>query len=269
MSQNTIVKSDQNQSYESVETLEHGTQDQWHGGLENLELLPKIEEQGLKTNFGEARYQVMERLVKAHVPHAEFEVLPLEMFIEDPAGMLACIESEKYHLFVEPIEQNAGRRLRFKHKTAEEIISIATALKNNLPDYKCFATLLESPDLLYHGNVLVYDQNSCSGLFDLRSQIIGEFVSGESVPVSRGINPEFRLWDDPYTGTFRYNFDSPKIRSLLYKSLQTIPRTKCEDGYDGFRERLLPGYYEIGIAKKPKELGCFAYIYDMKPWEGK
>lgn len=269
MSQLTLNRSKKDENYESIETLENGTQDQWHGGLENLEKLPKVEEQGLKANFGEARYKVMERLVQAQVPHAAFEVLPFNLFVEDPAEMLSCIKSERYHLFIEPVDQGAGRRLRFKDKTAEEIINIASVLKDSPPNFECYATLLESPELLFHGNVLVYDQQSCSGLFDLRSQVIGEFVSAESLPVSRGVNPEFRFWDDPYTGTYRYNFDSAELRSQLYKALKVIPKAKNEDEYDGFRERLLPGYYEIGIARKQEMQGSIAYVYDMKPWGGK
>lgn len=246
------------------QTEETNNQDQWAAAM----LQDGASQHSGGAAFGEPRYLVMERLVAAGVPHAQFISVSLHEFLADPESAVQAIAAEKYHLFVEPAANEYGARLRFKDRSAANILHIAAAMQEQPPESLSRVTLLEAPELLFHGNILVYSAEQAHGASSLASRVSAEFNTGDNPPVSRGTTlPEYSFRQDPYTESFRYDFDSPQVRSELYAAIKILPRTENDSTYDGFRPAYVPGYYEIGIARNSTGGGTRAYVYDMKPWK--
>jgi hypothetical protein len=141
----------------------------------------------------------------------------------------------------------------------------------HLPGREHFvATVVESPALLLHGNIIVTEEEGIGDGESHGVSVVGEFVRGDSLPVSRaGVTPEYRLWQEPFLGSFRYNVDDPEIRQLLFRTINNIPRSDSGTDSSGARGDLAPGYYEIGIAKDDQSGAKRVYVYDMKPWGAK
>ena len=155
-------------------TTESGNQDHWISALDGL----GDSAIDVCKSFGEPRYAVMQRLVKAGVEHPRWEGAPLQTFIDAPDIFIDPLRSERLHVFVEPAPGLHAKRYKFKDISAKDALELAEGLQAFPNRERYVVTLVESPKLVYHGNFTVYEEKDCAPGPPMRlPQVTREVVS--------------------------------------------------------------------------------------------
>jgi hypothetical protein len=110
--------------------------------------------------------------------------------------------------------------------------------------------ILQYFENVYGGNIVVAPDNS----------MIIEFRDGYQGPVASGEETlKYFAWREVFTKSFSYSFEDPKLRELIYKTIQTIPHRG-----EGREAKYLPGYYEFALVRSKETMGLEPKFIDLK-----
>lgn len=89
--------------------------------------------------------------------------------------------------------------------------------------------MTESHEQRFGGNILV----------DEDGRAVVEFRRGNQGPISAGsVIPEYRAWQDPFTGTWKYSFEDTTLRQQVQDMMRHLPHDGTE---------YLSGLYEFHL----------------------
>jgi hypothetical protein len=183
--------------------------------------------------FIEDRLVGIEALDQFNLPRYKRLSMPLIEYLKNPEKYLRSLDTDSYYVSLNPYNKQLKRERRVR-MSAEEIMPFITEYVGEKTD-QFDILILQYFENLYGGNILIAPDNS----------MIIEFREGYQGPIGSGSEtPQFTGGRDVFTGNFFYSFEDPKLRQLIYDTVQTIPH------HQGERDKtFLPGYYEFVIVR--------------------
>lgn len=168
------------------------------------------------------------------LPHYERRMIPLDEFMDNPELFAGDMDCDTFYVTLVP--KMCGRRFSEADLDVSHVISFVREHLDE-KDYTCYNMALQQYfDNKFGGNIIVNKDGS----------LLAEFRRGRQGPIGSGTEiPEFYITRNMFTNSFRYSFESPELRQLLYSTFLIMPH----EG-EGREMRFVPGYYEFVIVNK-------------------
>ncbi|MCB0335205.1 MAG: hypothetical protein KDD62_02835 [Bdellovibrionales bacterium] len=196
-------------------------------------------------------YARLEGLGLPTVPHA---CTSLTDFLKRPKQYLADFKGLQVRLVVEP--NTRKEELPTVRLTNPQKEQIGVKLRETIPNEARahYSVLIkEFIPFAYQATIMVNKDQS----IDL------EATSPTSKSIQLNGEPEYQVRRDPMLFTYRYNFEDPALRQLLYRTILKVPHVGSG------RERIFtPGYYELIIAKRSEDTPFQVFFDDYRTGKG-
>jgi len=205
-----------------------GNINEWAAALKRFDM-------DLSKRLDEPRSVGIQNIERLGLPRYQCETVPLTTFLSDPHRYLAKLGSRKFYIILLPVAPRFTRKSK-AGLTEEGVISFVSA---NVPpsSVEGYDIILQQFfENLYGGNIVIQPDGT----------VYAEFKEKKQAGISTGADtPKFIVESDTFTGSLRYDFTDPELRSLFYSVLSSISHEGAS------RERkYLPGYYEFLIVRK-------------------
>jgi hypothetical protein len=196
-------------------------------------------------------YARLERMGLPTVPHVSST---LREFIEHAPQYLGEFSGKHVRLIVEPIgADELLETIRLTDPAPEEIVAKLRQKVSPNQISKYSVLMKEFIPYAYAVTIMVNSDQS----------MIIEASKPTSSSLQLNGTPDFMLSRDPWLGTFRYSFESPDIRKLLYRVTHFLPHIGS-----GRSREFQKGYYEMIIAKRSESSPFCFYFDDFREGKG-
>lgn len=221
-----------------------------------------LSEVGIQSNFPGthrndlfiSRLEIYRRLDEIGLPTVPYVGTSLEDFLARPETHLTIFQGLQTRVTLEPNDtQGQLPTKRITNPVLSELVPlIQQTIDRSLHD--SYSILLKEyiPNA-YQVTVMVNSDQS----------ITIEAVSPSSRSLQLNGTPEYRGYRDPILFTFKYDFENPLLRKLLYTAVQKIPHSGT-----GRLKDFMRGYYELIIAKRDTESSYKVFFDDFRQGSG-
>jgi hypothetical protein len=217
----------------------------------------------------ESRLTSWDRIEELGLPSHTRTVLPLEVFLRNPASLGKGEKEGELFVLLEPRHEDGKRYRKLGLKKSEVVGYLNQVISDNnlkVEDYDLAIseTLLQA----YGGNIVVSSDGGV--VVELSGGGQGFVADGSHDPNKHG--DMMRVWRDPLLGSFKYSWplkgdkeseeykEAESLRKAVYQTVLHLPH----EG-EGRDIKFAPGYYEFHLVDKNGQGKLQPLFIDAKP----
>lgn len=184
------------------------------------------------------------------LPHYNRKLMQVGEFMSNPDVFTRDMDCGTF--FVTLIPKAGGRRFSEADLDVKQVIYFVRGHLHEAEYWDYDMALQQYFENIFGGNIIA---NS-------NGMLLAEFRRGRQGPIGSGtVIPEFYVTRNSFTGSFRYSFENPDMREMIYKTIIDIPH----EG-NGRAMKFQQGYYEFVIVNRDGRLRPI--FIDYKDSEG-